>query len=418
MLDLEAIRSKFPALSAGDVVLDNPGGTQVPRGVTDRIVRYLHETNANHGGAFPTSRASDAVVAEGRAALADFLCAARPEEVAFGPNMTTLTFGMARSLSRAWKPGDEVVLTRLDHDANVSPWLLAAEDRGATVRWLDFDPADCTWNVDELRALLTERTRLVAVGWASNSVGTVNDVAAAAAAAHEAGALVYVDAVHYAPHGPIDVAAAGIDFLACSAYKFFGPHLGILWGRHELLEKTFAYKVRPAGDAPPDRWETGTQSFEAVAGTLGALEYLSWVGDRFGEAFRAPLGESYAGRRLSLKAAMSAIHAYEETLSRAIVEALAVVPGLSIRGITDPIRFGARVPTFSFTLQGHHPRTVSEELGRRGFRTWDGNYYAVGVTERLGLEAKGGMVRVGAVHYNTAEEIRRLGAALREIARP
>ncbi len=418
MLDLEAIRAKFPALASGDVVLDNPGGTQVPREVTDRIVRYLHETNANHGGAFTTSRASDAVVAEARAAVADFLGATRPEEIAFGPNMTTLTFQVSRSLSRDWRPGDEVVLTRLDHDANVSPWLLAAAEKGATVRWLDFDPADCTWSVDELRKLLSERTRLVAVGWASNSVGTVNDVAGAAKAAHEVGALVYVDAVHYAPHGPIDVAEAGIDFLACSAYKFFGPHLGILWGRHDLLEKTFAYKVRPAGDAPPDRWETGTQSFEAVAGTLGALEYLSWVGDRFGEAFRAPLGESYAGRRLSLKAAMSAIHAYEETLSRAIVEALAVVPGLSIRGITDPIRFGARVPTFSFTLQGHHPRTVSEELGRRGFRTWDGNYYAVGVTERLGLEAKGGMVRVGAVHYNTAEEIRRLGAALREIARP
>lgn len=417
MLDLDAIRSKFPALSAGDVVLDNPGGTQVPRGVTDRIVRYLHETNANHGGAFPTSRASDAVVAEGRAAVADLLGASRPEEVAFGPNMTTLTFAMARSLSRSWKPGDEVVLTRLDHDANVSPWLLAAEDRGATVRWLDFDPGDCTWSVGALRALLSERTKLVALGWASNSVGTVNDVAAAAAAAHEAGALVYVDAVHYAPHGPIDVAAAGIDFLACSAYKFFGPHLGILWGRHELLERTFAYKVRPAGDAPPDRWETGTQSFEAVAGTLGALEYLAWVGDRFGEPLRAGLAGTYAGRRLALKAAMAAIHAYEETLSRALVEALAVVPGLAIRGITDPIRFGARVPTFSFTLAGHHPRNVAEELGRRGFRTWDGNYYAVGVTERLGLEGKGGMVRVGAVHYNTDEEIRRLGAALREIAR-
>lgn len=417
MLDLDAIRSQFPALSAGDVVLDNPGGTQVPRGVTDRIVRYLHETNANHGGVFPTSRASDAVVAEGRAAVADFLGASRPEEVVFGPNMTTLTFAMARSLSRGWKPGDEVVLTRLDHDANVSPWLLAAEDRGATVRWLDFDPSDCTWSVEALRALLSERTRLVAIGWASNSVGTVNDVAGAAAAAHEAGALVYVDAVHYAPHGPIDVAAAGIDFLACSAYKFFGPHLGILWGRHDLLERTFAYKVRPAGDAPPDRWETGTQSFEAVAGALGALEYLGWVGERFGEQFRAPLAGTYAGRRLVLKAAMSAIHAYEETLARALVEALAVVPGLEIRGVTDPIRFGARVPTFSFTLDGHHPREIAGELGRRGFRVWDGNYYAVGVTERLGLEASGGMVRVGAVHYNTPDEVRRLGAALREITR-
>lgn len=417
MLDLEAVRAQFPALASGDVILDNPGGTQVPRAVTDRIVRYLHQTNANHGGAFPTSRASDAVVAEGRAAVADFLGAARPEEVVFGPNMTTLTFAMARSLSRSWKPGDEVVLTRLDHDANVSPWLLAAADRGATVRWLDFDPADCTWSVDDLRALLTERTKLVAIGWASNSVGTVNDVAAAATAAHEAGALVYVDAVHYAPHGPIDVAEAGIDFLACSAYKFFGPHLGILWGRHELLERTFAYKVRPAGDAPPDRWETGTQSFEAVAGTLGALEYLAGVGERSGEPFRAALAARYEGRRLALKAALAAIHAYEETLSRALVRALAVVPGLSIRGITDPIRFGARVPTFSFTLDGRHPREVAEELGRRGFRVWDGNYYAVGVTERLGLEASGGMVRVGAVHYNTDEEIRRLGAALRDLAR-
>ncbi len=417
MLDLEAIRSRFPALASGDVILDNPGGTQVPRAVTDRIVRYLHETNANHGGVFPTSRASDAVVAEARAAAADFLGAIRPEEIVFGPNMTTLTFQMARSLSRDWKPGDEVVLTRLDHDANVSPWLLAAADRGATVRWLDFDPADCTWSVEELRSLVSERTRLVAVGWASNSVGTVNDVAGAAEAAHAAGALLYVDAVHYAPHGPIDVAAAGADFLACSAYKFFGPHLGILWGRHDLLERTFAYKVRPASDEPPDRFETGTQSFEAVAGTLGALEYLEWVGEQFGGSHREPLAGRYAGRRLALKSAMAAIHAYEETLSRALLEALAVVPGLTVRGITDPIRFGGRVPTFSFTLEGHHPRAIAEELGRRGFRAWDGNYYAVGVTERLGLEPSGGMVRVGAVHYNSAEEIRRLGAALREIAR-
>ena len=417
MLDLEAIRSHFPALASGDVVLDNPGGTQVPRAVTDRIVRYLHETNANHGGVFPTSRASDAVVAEARSAVADFLGAARPEEVAFGPNMTTLTFQMARSLSRDWKPGDEVVVTRLDHDANVSPWLLAAADRGATVRWLDFDPADCTWSVDALRSLVSERTRLVAVGWASNSVGTVNDVAGAADAAHSAGALLYVDAVHFAPHGPIDVGAAGADFLACSAYKFFGPHLGILWGRHDLLERTFAYKVRPAGDEPPDRWETGTQSFEAVAGTLGALEYLTWVGDRFAGPQRESLAARYSGRRLALKAAMTAVHAYEETLSRALLEALAVVPGLRVRGITDPLRFDERVPTFSFTLDGHHPRAIAEELGGRGFRAWDGNYYAVGVTERLGLEATGGMVRVGAVHYNTAEEIRQLGAALRAIAR-
>lgn len=417
VLDLEAIRAKFPALSSGDVILDNPGGTQVPRGVTDRIVRYLHETNANHGGAFGASRSSDAVVAQARGAVADFLGAARPEEVAFGPNMTTLTFQVARSLSRDWKPGDEVVVTRLDHDANVSPWLLAAADRGATVRWLDFDPDDCTWSVEELKGLLCERTKLVAVGWASNSVGTVNDVASAAEAAHAAGALVYVDAVHYAPHGPIDVAAAGIDFLACSAYKFFGPHLGILWGRHDLLERTFAYKVRSAGDAPPDRWETGTQSFEAVAGTLGALEYLAWVGERFGGGAHDGLAARHAGRRLSLMSAMSTIRAYEETLSRALAEALAVVPGLRVRGITDPIRFGERVPTFSFTLEGRHPREVAAELGRRGFRVWDGNYYAVGITERLGLEATGGMVRVGAVHYNTADDIRLLGAALRDLAR-
>jgi len=416
MLDLEAIRARFPALASGDVILDNPGGTQVPREVTDRIVRYLHETNANHGGAFPTSRASDEVVAEARSAAADFLGAARPEEIVFGPNMTTLTFQMARSLSRDWKPGDEIVLTRLDHDANVSPWLLAAADRGATVRWLDFDPADCTWSVAHLRSLVCEKTRLVAVGWASNSVGTVNDVAGAAEAAHAAGALLYVDAVHFAPHGPIDVAAAGVDFLACSAYKFFGPHLGILWGRHALLERTFAYKVRPAGDAPPDRWETGTQSFEAVAGTLGALEYLAWLGESLGGDAAASLTGRYEGRRLALKAAMAAIHAWESTLSRALSEALAVVPGLTIRGITDPVRFDERVPTFSFTLQGHNPRAIAEELGRRGFRVWDGNYYAVGVTERLGLEGKGGMVRVGAVHYNSPEEIRRLGEALREIA--
>lgn len=417
MLDVEKVRFRFPALGSGAVFLDNPGGTQVAAGVAEAVARYLLETNANHGGAFATSRASDALVAAARAAAAGFLGAARDEEVVFGPNMTTLTLHLSRSLAHVLSPGDEVVVTRLDHDANVAPWLLVAADRGATVRWLDFDPGTGTWSPDDLRSLVNERTRVVAVGWASNALGTVNPVKQAAAIAHEVGAYCFVDAVHWAPHGVIDVVEAGCDFLACSAYKFFGPHLGILWGKHEHLERLSPYKVRPALDRPPDRWETGTQSFEAIAGTLAALQHLAWVGETFGEAPTRPVTNAPLGpTRAALRAGMTAIREYETVLSGALLSGLSSVPGLTLHGLTDPARLADRVATYAFTLRGRTPREVAEALGASGIHVWDGNYYALGVTERLGLEDKGGMVRVGAVHYNTLAEVDRLVAGLLRLA--
>ncbi len=414
-LDPQQIRSRFPALTSPDVYFDNPGGTQVPNTVVDRMVDYLVHTNANHDGAFATSRASDAVVDEARLAAADFLNASRPEEIVFGPNMTTLTLGLSRALARQLVQGDEIVVTRLDHDANIAPWLLVAEDRGCAIRWLDIDVEDCTLRMDQLDAALSPRTRLVAVGYASNAVGTINPVAEIVRRARAAGALTYVDAVQYGPHGPIDVQALDCDFLVVSAYKFFGPHMGVLYGRHEHLDRLRAYKVRPAPDDPPGKFETGTGNFEGMAGVLGALEYLSWVGTTFGGEHAERYGASFSGRRLALKQAMAAIRAHELELSRALLDTLEPIPGLHIWGITDRRALDRRVPTVSFTLEGFHPRRVAEALNERGIYVWDGNYYALAVTERLGVEAGGGMVRVGLTHYNTVDEIARLGEALHEI---
>jgi cysteine desulfurase family protein (TIGR01976 family) len=404
MLDLNFIRSQFPALSSGAIFLDNPGGTQVAQQTLKRMTDYLIHTNANHEGAFKTSRESDAVVDAARAAVADFLGASRPEEIIFGQNMTSLTLHMSRSLARTLNAGDEIVVTRLDHDANIAPWLLIAEDRGCTVRWVEFDPEDCTWSIDAFKAQITDRVKIVAIGYASNAVGTINPVAEAIKIAHEAGAFVYVDAVQYAPHGPIDVTALDCDFLACSAYKFFGPHTGMLYGKYHLLEELKAYKVRPAHDEPPHKFETGTQSFESIAGVHGALEYFESLG----------AGETHRQRLVS---AMTAMKEYEQTLSRALIEGLSSIKGLHIWGITDLNELDRRVPTVSFTLDGWHPRDVAAELDKHGIYVWDGNYYALAVTERLGLEDKGGMVRVGAAHYNTLEEIGKLVETVRGLAK-
>jgi cysteine desulfurase family protein (TIGR01976 family) len=415
-LDLARIRACFPALTSPDVYLDNPGGTQVPHHVIDRMVDYLVTKNANHEGAFATSRASDALVDEARRATADFFNASKPEEIVFGANMTTLTSHLSRSLARGLQPGDEIIVTHLDHDANISPWLHVAEDRGCVVRWLDFDIEDGTLRLDQLDELLSPRTRLVACGHASNALGTVNPVAQIIARARQAGALTYIDAVHYAPHGPIDVRALGCDFLVASAYKFFGPHVGVLYGRYDLLDGLPAYRVRPAPAQPPGKFETGTGNFEGLAGVLGALDYLAWLGETFGaehaERYRADLD----GRRLFLKQAMSAIRSHEIEMGKVLLDELQSVPGLKIYGLTDRPRMDQRVPTFSFTLVGRGPHAVAEALGREGIYTWDGNFYALAVTERLGLEASGGMVRVGLAHYNTRAEIERLGKALRAIA--
>jgi len=410
--DLAAVRARFPALRLPYIFLDNPGGTQVADTCLQRINQYLVESNANHGGAFATSRASDALVEEAHAAMADFLNASRPEEIVFGANMTTLTFAMSRAIGRTLQPGDTLVVTQLDHDANVSPWMQLAEDRGCKLRWVPFHPEDCTLDMDAMRAALAEKPRLVAVGYASNAVGTINPIAEIVDLAHQAGALVYVDAVQYAPHGPIDVRKLGCDFLVCSAYKFFGPHIGALYGRYELLEELRAYKVRPAPANPPGKFETGTGCFENMAGLLGALEHLAWVGETHGADFEEALTGAYRGRRLTFKKAMRAIQRYELELSGALLATLQTQPGVHLYGLTSPAGLAQRVPTFSFTRPDASPQQLAEYLGRQNINVWDGNFYALAVTQRLGLEDRGGLLRVGAAHYNTLEEVQRLGEAL------
>ena len=416
-LDLSAIRSQFPGLNRPDVFFDNPGGTQIAQPSLDRVTRYLIESNANHEGVFATSIASDAVLDEAHRAMADFYNAASPEEIVFGNNMTTITLHISRSLSREWKEGDEIVVTRLDHDANVTPWVLAAQDRGVKVNWVDFDVEDGTLNLDDLQKALERKPKLLAVGYASNSLGTINPVKKIIDMAHAAGTLVYIDAVQYAPHGTIDVQKLDCDFLISSAYKFFGTHSGILYGKHDLLEKLFAYKVRPATNKLPGKFETGTQNHEGIAGVLGAVEYFEWVGREFGGEFANGLAEEkYQGRRLELKKGMTAIHAYEYELARELLSALESVPGLRLYGLTDVRRLDERVATFSFRLKDIHPRVVAEKLAQEGIYVWDGNYYALNVSERLGVEEHGGMVRVGAAHYNTLDEVARLKDALIKIA--
>jgi cysteine desulfurase family protein (TIGR01976 family) len=410
MLDVQAIRRQFPSLGRTrdgitPVFLDGPGGTQTPQGVIDAMARYLTECNANHGGAFATSVESDAVLAEAHRAAADLLNALSPDEVVFGANMTTLTFHLSRSLARTWKAGDEVVVTRLDHDANVSPWVLAARDAGATVKFVDLRPDDCTLDEDDLARQVGPRTRLLALGCASNAVGSVNAVKRAADLAHAHGATIFLDAVHYAPHGPIDVQDWGCDFLACSAYKFFGPHVGILWGRRELLEGLPAYKVRPAANSLPDKWMTGTQNHEGIAGVTAAVDYLAGLA--------GPDGPD--DRHSRLRAAMSSIWEYETTLSARLLRGLAERPRFKVWGITDPSRLDRRVPTVSITAADRTPQQMAEHLAARQIYAWHGNFYALELTERLGLEERGGLLRLGLVHYNTPDEVDRLLQSLDEL---
>ena len=399
--DISWVRSQFPALTSGpragaEVFFDGPGGTQVPDQVIQAVSAYLAGSNANLHGPFRTSRESDRVVEEAHRAAADLLgCSER--EVVFGPNMTTLAFWLSRALSREFEPGDEIVVTRLDHDANHAPWK-SLEERGLRVREVRFDPDDCTLDLDDLRNQLTSRTKLVAVGYASNAVGTVNDIRAITRDAHSVGARVFVDAVHYAPHGPLDVRQVGCDFLACSAYKFFGPHQGLLFGKEEHLERLRAYKVRPAEDSLPGRLETGTQNHECMAGTVAAIDYLAALGRRCGAT-------AEDSRRDCLLAAMNAIRTYERGLAKRLVRDLLRIDGLQFYGICDEDRFDWRVPTVAVRLDGKTPRQVAEFLGDRGIFVWDGNFYALNVTDDLGLEQSGGLVRIGLAHYNTDAEV-------------
>ena len=414
-LDVEAVRDHFPSLGREVdgrpvVYLDGPGGTQVTRECIDAMTSYLERSNANHGGAFTASVETDALLDEVHAAGADFVGAHDPAEIVFGPNMTTLTLSLSRSIGRDLRPDDEIVLTRLDHDANVAPWLAVAEERGVIVRWLEVDEADCTLDLDRLEQVVGPRTRLVALGLASNAVGTINDVSRAVSIAHSAGALIYIDAVHGAPHVPIDVSTLGADFLVCSPYKFFAPHLGMLYGRREHLERLHAYRARPAGDAIPGKFETGTQNHEALAGLLGSFGYLESLGRAYGSA------PPDASRREALAAAMRAIRRYERGLIGPLIAGLQDVPGLKVRGITDPGRFEERVPTVAFTIDGQHPRQIAEHLASRAISTWDGDYYAWELVRALGLAESGGMLRVGLVHYNRPDEVDTLIAALHELA--
>jgi cysteine desulfurase family protein (TIGR01976 family) len=412
-IDISKIRVQFPALNRDAIFFDNPGGTQVARPVIDRMTRYLVETNANHGGAFATSIASDEILDEARLAMADFYNAARPEEIVFGNNMTTLTLHISRSIARTWNQGDEIVVTRLDHDANITPWVLAAKDRGVKVHWVDFDPEEGTLDMGSMARALETHPRLVALGYASNALGTINPIKEIIHMAKAVGSMVCVDAVQYAAHGLVDVQDLDCDFLVSSSYKWFGPHAGILYGKYDVLKSFTPYKVRPATDEIPGRWETGTQNHEGIAGILGAMEYLEWVGKIFGNPTPSPEG----GRRWYLEQAMKAIRKYEYSISHAVLDVLESLSGCRIYGLTERDRIPDRVPTFSFNMEGWHPRKVSERLASENIYVWDGNYYALAVTERLGLEGKGGMVRVGPVHYNTLEEVARLGEVLASMAK-
>ncbi len=389
-------RKRFPALSrpGAPVFFDNPGGTQAPREVIDAMTEYLTYGSSNVGGAFAVSERTDAVIKEAHEAMADFVGAEHPEEVSFGANMTSLTFSLSRALARELREGDEILLTNLDHDANVAPWLLLARDLGLKVRWADINPEDCTLDIQSFQDALGERTRIAAFTYASNAVGTINDVRRLTQMAHDAGALVYIDAVQYALHGLIDVREIDCDFLVCSPYKFFGPHAGVLYSRLDHSERLEAYKVRPAKDDPPHKWETGTGNFEAMAGTTAAVEYLASLASDDG-------GTS---RRKRLEAAMQDISSYEQELSRQLIEGLQQLP-VRLHGIQDTDRLDQRVPTFAITADSHTPRELATAMGKRGYNLWNGNYYALVLMERLGLEESGGALRIGMAHYNTREEV-------------
>ena len=409
--DIAWVREQFPSLSLqyhrhGSAFLDGPAGTQVPKQVMDAVQYYFLGANANTYGAFLTSRRTDETIRAARAAMGDFFnCDAT--NVVFGQNMTTITFALARAIGRELQPGDEIVVTTLDHDANVAPWR-ALEEKGVVIRQVDIREEDCTLDMDDLRRKITEKTKLVAVGYASNMVGTINPVAEITKLAHAAGALMFIDAVHYAPHGLIDVKALDCDFLVCSPYKFFGPHMGTLYGKREHLERFKPYKVRPATDTSPECWETGTQVQELIAGIAATVDYIAELGRHCDATAK--------NRREALQAAYHATVPYERVLLTRLLEGLQGIPGAKVYGITDPKRFEERSATVSLRIGEHNPTKIAAFLGERGIFTWDGNFYALNLSERLGVEQKGGVLRIGLVHYNTAEEVERLLAALREFA--
>jgi len=404
-LDVGALRTRFPALARTHlgrpcVFADAPGGTQVPREVIAAMASYLERGSANTDGAFDTSRETDALIAAARSAAADLL-GAGSDEIVFGQNTTTLAFAFSRAVGRTLRPGDELLVTRLDHDANVAPWLAVAEDTGATLRWVDVRTGDCTLDLDSLAGALSARTKVVAFTLASNAVGTITPAAGIVRLAHEAGAIAVCDAVHLVPHRQAVFRGLDADVLFCSAYKFFGPHLGVMAARAEVMDTLRPYRVRPADDRGPEAWETGTLSHEALAGLVAAVDYLG------------SLSGAAIDRGSGLIAGMQAVEAHERTITERFLGELPSVPGARLFGIADPARAGERTPTFALRLGDQHPRESAEALAREGIFVWDGNYYALEIMERLGLEATGGAVRIGFCHYHTLDEVDRVLDALR-----
>jgi len=409
--DIDAVRAQFPALARQDdglrrIYLDNPAGTQVPTRVAEAMSRCLLETNANVGGYFRSSRAAGAVVDTARGAMAEFLNAASPDEIVFGQNMTTITLHVSRSIGRLMRPGDEIVVSRMDHDANVWPWVLLARDLELGIRWLPFNTGTFEFEDGALDEVLTDRTRLVCVGGASNLLGTLNDVAAICARARSAGALTYIDAVQSVPHIATDVQAIGCDFLVCSPYKFFGPHQGVLYGRSEVLAQLEPYRVRPAPSKHPGSFETGTQSIEGCAGIAAAIDYFAWLGGSVAEG---------SDRASALGSAMRALFEYEKSLAARLIDGLVAIDGVTVQGITDPAAFDRRVPTVSFTHDRVGAAAIAEALAQRNIFVWSGHNYAVEIAHALGIFESGGAVRIGPVHYNTVEEIDTTLAAVGQI---
>ena len=409
--DVAWVREQFPSLKLQvngqpAAFLDGPAGTQVPKQVIEAVENYFVNANANTCGAFETSRRNDAVIAATRLAMADFFNCS-PNEVVFGQNMTTITFALARAIGRELKPGEEIVVTTLDHDANVAPWR-ALEEKGVVIRQVEIREEDCTLDLEDLKKKITPKTKVVAVGYASNMVGTINPIAEITGLAHATGALMFVDAVHFAPHGLIDVKALNCDFLACSPYKFFGPHMGTLYGKKEHLQRLKPYKVRPATDAIPDCWETGTQVQELIAGIGAAVDYIAGLGKHCDSNVKT--------RREGLGASYRATVPYERNLLTRLLDGLQTIRGVKVYGITEPKRLNERCSTISLRIGDNHPTEIAKFLGNRGIFTWDGNFYAMNLSERLGVEPKGGVLRIGLVHYNTADEVDRLLKALSEFA--
>jgi cysteine desulfurase family protein (TIGR01976 family) len=408
------VRAQFPSLSVTDdgqprVYFDNPAGTQVPRHVIDRIASYLATSSANYGGHFRTSRATVDLIATTRTKLAAFCNAGSSDEIVIGPNMTSLTFAMSRHLEPLFRQGDEILLTRMDHDGNVSPWMLLARRLGLEIRWLEFDTRSYRYSMHQLDDLITERTRLAAINYASNITGTINDVAAIAARVKAAGGMTYVDAVQFAPHGDIDVGTLGCDFLVCSAYKFYGPHVGVLWGRSDLLDTLSPAKLRAAPDRAPERFETGCANFESIAGVLGALEYYEWLG-------RAHGAKETRSVDLTARDAISAGKAWmrtqEDALAARLIEGLAALPGVTIHGLTAAADLSNRVSTVSVTVRGHKPDDLARALADHNVFVWSGHNYALEVIDHLGLADRGGVLRFGPVHYNTLAEVDRVIAIM------